>query len=174
MSRVVIFCGLPASGKTTLAKEVSHRLNIVCIHKDAIKERLYDLLGGQTLEDSKKIGRAVIETMLCLAEDTIANGVDVLLESPFNHPENVTRFSEWEKKNTIDLSMIVCTVNEEERKKRHVERARHPGHHDKERLNHYPFHEDAFDYSEMPGKKLFLETNKPVGELVEEVIAFLQ
>lgn len=52
MSKVIVFCGLPGTEKTTLTKEVSKRLNMFCIHKDAIKERLYDRLGGKTLQES--------------------------------------------------------------------------------------------------------------------------
>lgn len=173
MSRVIVFCGLPASGKTTLAKAVSKKMNIFCLHKDALKERLYDLLDGKTLEDSKNIGRAVIETMLRVAEDSLENEVDVILESPFNHPDNPKRFQEWLKKYAIDLCVIVCSVDDEERNRRHAERARHPGHHDKERLNHYPFHKDEFDYTQMPGRKLFLNTTKPIEKLLSETLEFL-
>jgi predicted kinase len=174
MSRVIIFCGLPASGKTTLAKEVSRRLNIFCLHKDAMKERMYTLLDGKTLEDSQRYGKCVIEMMLALAEDSIENGIDIMLESPFNHPDNPKRFQEWLEKYDIDLRMIICSIDEEERKRRHETRARHPGHHDKERLNLYPFNPETFDYGEMPRKKLFLVTNKPTEELAEIVIEFLQ
>jgi adenylate kinase family enzyme len=40
MSKVIIVCGLPGSGKTTLSRELSKRLGIVCLHKDSIKEKL--------------------------------------------------------------------------------------------------------------------------------------
>ena len=173
MSRVIIFCGLPASGKTTLAKEISRRLNVFCLHKDALKERMYTLLGGNSLDESQKYGRCVIEMMLALAEDSIKNGIDIILESPFNHPDNPKRFEEWAEKYDIDLRIIVCSINEEERRQRHASRARHPGHHDQERLNLYPFNSGSFDYTRMPGKKLFLETNRPEVELVKDVLVFL-
>ncbi|TXI33672.1 MAG: ATP-binding protein [Candidatus Moraniibacteriota bacterium] len=174
MSRVIIFCGLPASGKTTLAKEISRRLNIFCLHKDAMKERMYTLLEGKTLEDSHRYGECVIKMMIALGEDSIENGIDVMLEGPFNHPDNPKRFQEWLEKYDIDLRMIICSIDEEERKRRHETRARHPGHHDQERLNLHPFNPGSFDYTQMPGRKLFLETNKPTEELAKTVIEFLQ
>ncbi len=174
MSRVIIFCGLPATGKTTLAKEVSKKLNIFCLHKDALKERMYALLEGKTLDDSRRYGKCVIEMMLALGEDSIENGIDVMLEGPFNHPDNPKRFQEWLEKYDVDFRMIVCSIDEEERKLRHETRARHPGHHDQERLNLYPFNPGTFDYSEMPGRKLFLETDQPLEELVKEAMEFLR
>lgn len=174
MSRVIIFCGLSGSGKTTLSKEVSKRLNIFCLHKDALKERMYTLLDGKTLEESRKYGKCVIDMTLALAEDSMENGIDIMLESPFNHVDNPKRFQQWLEKYDIDFHMIVCTIDEEERKRRFETRTRHPGHHDQERLNLYPFNPGTFDYTQMPGKKLFLETTKPTEELMERVITFLQ
>lgn len=56
MSKLIIVAGMPGVGKTTLAKELSQKLNIPCLHKDSIKEKLYDSFGGNSLEDSKNIG----------------------------------------------------------------------------------------------------------------------
>lgn len=173
MSRVIIFCGLPASGKTTLAKEISKQLDIFCLHKDALKERMYTLLDGNSIEDSQRYGRCVIKMILSLAEDSIKNGVDVILESPFNHPDNPKRFQEWLEQYDIDLRIVVCIIDEEKRRQRYETRVRHPGHHDKERLNQYPFNGSEFDYGQMPGKKLILNTEEPLENCVKEVLKFL-
>lgn len=96
-----------------------------------------------------------------------------MIESPFNHEDNPKEFQRWIDEYGADLRVVVCTVDEQERERRHVTRARHPGHHDKERLNHYPFHKMEFDYSVMPGKKLVLDMSEPLLTLVEKVINFV-
>lgn len=174
MSRAIIFCGFSGSGKTTLAQAVSKKLNTFLLSKDALKEQLYELEGGKTLEDSQRTGKQAILLILDLAESNLQNGVDVVLESPFNHPDNVERFRQWVDKYGVDLRVVICEVNEEERFRRIKTRPRHHSHHDDIRLQLGHHVKDTFDYSAMPEKKLFLETNKPVEVLVDEVLRFLQ
>lgn len=135
---------------------------------------MYSLLGGNSIEDSQRYGRCAIEMILSLAEDSIENGIDIMLESPFNYPDNPKRFQEWLEKWDIDFHVVVCTVGEEERKRRYESRLRHSGHHDQERVRVGSFAPGTFDYRTMPGKKLFLETSKSKEELVERVMEFLQ
>lgn len=173
MSRVIIFCGQSGSGKTTLAKDVSKRLNMVCLHKDSIKEKLYELEGGKTLEDSQRIGKVAIFLQLDLAEELIGDGIDVMIEAPFNHPDNTKRFEQWVSQYAIDLRVVVCEVDEKEREKRYRERPRHRSHHDQARLTQGLFPKEVFDYAVFPGKKLFIDTARPVEDCVKEILAFL-
>ena len=41
----ILVCGLPATGKSTMAAYLSKQLGIPMFSKDAIKERLFDTLG---------------------------------------------------------------------------------------------------------------------------------
>ncbi|NTW13498.1 MAG: ATP-binding protein [Candidatus Moranbacteria bacterium] len=168
MNRVIVFCGLPGSGKTTLATEVSCQMNIFCLHKDAVKKRLHGYLNGMSLDDSRKIGFHSIRLLIALADDAMKNGTDIIIESTFNHPDNVEQFVKWVTEGR-DVRVIVCRVDEEERKRRFVSRPRHEAYHGTERT----FFEDIFDYGLMPGKKLLLDTAKPIGESVEKIIKFL-
>ncbi|MEI6650020.1 MAG: ATP-binding protein [Candidatus Moraniibacteriota bacterium] len=168
MSRVIIFCGLPGSGKTTLASEVSRRMNIFCLHKDAIKERLYGYLNGTSLEDSRRIGFHSIRLLVDLADDAMKNGTDIIIESTFNHPDNVEQFIKWVAEG-LDVRVVVCQVDEEERKRRFVSRPRHEAYHGTERT----FSEEIFDYGLMTGKSLVLDTGRPLAEIVGEVMIFL-
>lgn len=170
MTKFIIVCGLPGSGKTTLACELSKKLKVVCIHKDSIKERLYESLKLSTLEDSKMIGKPSVDIVLYLAEEQLKNGIEVMIEAPFNFPEDYSFFIKLKEKYNLDLISIICSIGKEERIKRFSERERHNSHHDNERIADY---ENGFDYAEMPGRQMRIITNKPVDILVEEIVAQL-
>ncbi len=174
MSRVIIICGLPGSGKTTLASELSKELRIFCLHKDSIKESLFDSLKYSTLEESKRIGYPSVKVMLDLAEENIRNGIDVILESPFNFPEEGMLFQAWKKKYEVNIYSIIAKIDAEERKRRFIDRERHRAHRDTERLQRSEqTFSDVCSYEHMPEKKLFLDTTQPVEKLVGQVIEFL-
>ncbi len=134
-----------------------------------MKERLYGFLEGSTLEDSRRIGYVAIRIILDLAEDAIKGGIDIMLEAPFNHEDNLERFRDWADSG-VDVRVIVCSVDEIERERRHRMRPRHHSHHDEERV----FATDTYDYSAMPDPKLFLDTDTSIESSVKTVLDFLR
>jgi predicted kinase len=77
---VVVVTGIPASGKTTLATELSAQLGWPLISKDVVKEALFDALGTGDLLWSQRLGRAGHVVMSSLAA-TIPR---VILEAHFH------------------------------------------------------------------------------------------
>jgi predicted kinase len=168
MTKLIIICGLPGVGKTTLANEISRELGIFCLHKDTIKESIYNSMKMSTLEDSKKLGYPSVKAILDLAEENIINGVDVILESPFSFPEDGKIFDNWKNKYKLDIFTIVLQLDEVERENRYRTRERHASHHDNERQLSQV---DECTYVHMPETKIFLNTNKPLEILVQEALA---
>ena len=75
----VVVAGLPASGKTTLARALAVELDLPLISKDTVKEALFDSLGTGDLEWSQSLGRAAHAVMYGIAKDVRS----AVLESHF-------------------------------------------------------------------------------------------
>lgn len=81
MAVFVLVAGPPGSGKTTLAVPLAAALGLPLIAKDVIKEVLMETLGWpETVEQSRVLGRAAVETMLAIAQTSPG----AVLESNFS------------------------------------------------------------------------------------------
>lgn len=173
MQKLVIVCGLPASGKTTLANALSKKLDIVCLHKDTIKEILYESFKFSSLDNSKQLGVHSIGLLYGLAEEQLKNGVNLIIEAPFYFMEDYKLFRNWEKKYKIKIFSIVCSVDKKTRDNRFTRRDRHRSHRDIDRLimkDEYNNPKSEAVYKKLPGKIIKIHTDKPASELVKELI----
>ncbi|NLC30789.1 MAG: ATP-binding protein [Candidatus Moranbacteria bacterium] len=172
MTKLIIVCGLPGAGKTTLARKLSEKLKVFCLHKDSVKESFYDSMKMSTLEDSKKLGYPSVKVILDLAEENLARGIDVILESPFTFSEDGEIFEKWRKKYDLEIFSIILEISENERKERMTNRERDKSHHDEKRLQNYVA--TQCDFFHMPEKKIFLETSKNTNTLIEIILKELK
>ncbi|MBU1126311.1 ATP-binding protein [Patescibacteria group bacterium] len=171
MSKLIIVCGLPGSGKTTLAKELAQRLNMAVFHKDEMKEILYDHFAGNDLEDSKKYGLAALVLLFHLAEQHVRSGIDIILEAPFYFEKDWERFCSWQEQYGVEVKTIMCDIDWKERAKRIQHRPRHRAHHDVDRSLCSQDHPSCrFDYARVAPDALKIVTDRPVEELAGEII----
>src|SRR3954451_22454879 len=80
----VVITGLPASGKSTLARPLAEALGVECVSKDRIKEALFDALGYGGWERSNTLSRAAYAAMIQMALD-----LDGAVLDNFWNPETV-------------------------------------------------------------------------------------
>jgi predicted kinase len=80
---LVIVSGPPCTGKTTLARYLASQLELPLIHKDSIKELLFDYLGWSDREWSKKLGRVSIEILYHMLEAQLQAHTSCIVESVF-------------------------------------------------------------------------------------------
>ena len=71
---IVIVNGPPAAGKTTFARSLAGELRLPLFTKDDIKESLFDTLGFQDREWSRKLGLASLVLLFELVERQIEVG----------------------------------------------------------------------------------------------------
>lgn len=178
MSKLIIVCGIPASGKSTLADAISSRLNMFLLRKDSLIDGIMDISKVKTFEEYNKFNKIPVPLTFKLAEEQIKLGVDFILESSFCFKEDALVFQNWIKKYKIDFYCIICSIDEKARQERFAKRKEHYRKYfinDKIKNNSpVTFKNQGFDYNIMPNKKIYITTNRPVDDLVDEIIKLLK
>lgn len=81
----ILVTGIPAAGKSTMAKVVSEKLKLPVISKDTIKELLFDNVGFQSRTEKVKLGIASMEIMYYIASQLMKAGQPFILENNFEY-----------------------------------------------------------------------------------------
>ena len=131
---LIVVAGPPASGKTTLARQLALALRMPLICKDTLKESLFDHLAASDRAWSRRLGGAVVQCMYALAEEILGAGASLILESTFVHPLTFGELEQLLEATGARLSVVYCYAAPEVLSRRFNERSRttrHPGHHDR-------------------------------------------
>jgi predicted kinase len=133
-TRVLLVTGLPATGKTTLARMLARRWSAPLLAKDVVKEPLLDVLGAADAAASRRLSDASFAIVFALARELVAAGVSVVLEGNFRPAEHAAPLLELPR--PLECAQVLCRTEEPERIRRLGTRvsdsARHAGHRDAE------------------------------------------
>ncbi len=81
----ILVAGIPASGKSTLSKQLADRMSIPVLSKDEIKEILFDRIGFRSRSEKVNLGAAAMDMMYYSAEQMMKAGIPFILENNFEH-----------------------------------------------------------------------------------------
>jgi predicted kinase len=140
-AQLILISGLPCTGKTTLGRRLAADLQLPFVHKDGIKETLFNVLGWKDREWSKQLGGASQEILFYFIECQLKAGQSCIAESTFRPDFHMQPLQELKRKYRFELFQIECYTEGEvlfERFKTRSESGdRHPGHVD--HLNYAEF-----------------------------------
>lgn len=134
MMKLIIINGLPATGKTHLARSISQKLSVPAIGKDDIKEFLFDTLGSEDPADAKNFVQISINFLYEVATMMLSTGHSIIIENAFE-----VQFAKSDIQRIIDtyspnVYEIYCHTDSATRRHRFIKRnedgKRHRGHFD--------------------------------------------
>lgn len=126
---LVVVTGPPASGKSSIARELAEELRIPFLSKDELKERLYEELGsGDDVEEA--IERSATAIVYSVARSNLRVGVSVLVESNFDSESDTAPLRALDARTV----QVHCGGEPDALVRNFAERSasgnRHPGHDD--------------------------------------------
>ncbi len=124
----ILVAGIPASGKSTVAKYLSNSMKLPMISKDNIKELLFDELGFQSREEKNKLGRASMKIMYHVAEQMMQTNTAFILENNFEYSSKGELMKILEKYNYTAIT-VRLTGDYEKIYERFARRDRSPERH---------------------------------------------
>jgi predicted kinase len=130
--RIIVISGLPASGKTSIASEISRRLTVPFVSRDGMKEVLFDHLDWKDREWSKKLGMASYSLLYYFIESLLRSNTSCVVESNFKPEFDNQKFWTLKEKYDFTVVQILCKADGAVLFERFKQRAesgeRHPGH----------------------------------------------
>lgn len=136
MPELIVVCGAPASGKTTLARRLAAELRVPLLEKDVIKESLAEVLSTPDRDASRRIGGASTKLLYDIAHATLERNVDTMIEGNFD-PQFAVR--DLERMSRVGrVHVIQCEAARdiivERYRQRHASGQRHAAHFDLDAL----------------------------------------
>jgi predicted kinase len=159
--RLIVVTGLPATGKSSLARELAQLLRAPLASKDMIKEPLLDVLGAGDELHSRLLSTASFAILFALARELLACSPRVIVEGNFRPGEHERPLLQALPPGSDPAGAIVqilCRIEESERivrlKRRAMDPARHAGHRDAARVAAA----DNGGFLELPGRRIELSS----------------
>lgn len=145
---LIVLAGMPASGKSTVAKKISKAFGLPILEKDALKEEIFDTIGFTNYPEKRKTDHAANAVLLRCTQALLENGQSAILDNNFDI-DSAKRLDEMINKYQCNCITVFFGGDTEAFYQRYVERdrlhLRHLGHVLQE---HYPPRPgDSLDYT---------------------------
>jgi|Deesub1362B_J571_1020462.scaffolds.fasta_scaffold02687_3 hypothetical protein len=182
MPLLIIVCGLIGSGKSTVAKEISRRLQIDVISSDVVRKKLAGIpLTARKYEEFEKglyspdFTRKTYLRMFEMAEERIKKGNSVILDATFSKKWQRAEAKKVSEEARGNFLCIEVTCPEEVIVKRLENRMRRGSGVSDGRLEIFPEHKADFEVIDEFSKDehLIVDTSRDLQQEIERVTGYL-
>jgi glucokinase len=129
MRRAVLVNGIPATGKTSIARAIGARLHLPVLSLDSVKEALFEELG--TEDGDREYGRALGRASMLAIWSVVAEfppDAAVVVEAWFRKPPHDVVLRGLERAGIERWVEVWCHASPDVLAARYAARTRHPGH----------------------------------------------
>lgn len=139
--KLIILAGMPATGKSTIAKMLQKEFGFPILEKDGIKEQLFDTIGFECYAEKRQLDVAANAVLLRIMEDMMKADTSVIVDNNFD-PASAEKLNALLEKYNPSCVTVFLNGDTQVLYERYVERdskhLRHLGH---GMQTHYPPHE---------------------------------
>jgi hypothetical protein len=174
-----VLCGMAASGKSTIATELSRKLGIAVLRSDLIRKDLFGLQPDDFMDVpfeggiySKGASSLTYGKLLMLAQEEIAKGASVILDATFSSQHQRCEALRLARDMDANIIFIECTPPIKVRKDRLVKREADVLVSDA-RIHHFKQFKSQFEPLEDIADEMHIriDTQKPVKENMAHILS---
>jgi predicted kinase len=174
-----VICGMPASGKSTIAKELAKIFGIRVFRSDVIRKGLFGLQPNEKMDVPFEQGiyspgasSLTYGKLLLLAQEEIEKGYSVILDATYSSRHQRGEVLRLAKDMDTNLMFVECTCPKAVLKERLMRRELTPSVSDA-RLRHFEQMETGFEPLDEVRDEMHIrvDTERPIEESMEHILS---
>jgi len=170
---LIVFAGLPGTGKTSLARATARQLRAVYLDKDTIKDGVMALADQMRLDQGEKLaGPLSYELLVSLARDNLTLGLSVVLDSPAGYEVFREKVKGVARSVKADLKLIECICTDEKLLRQRVE-GRPPDLPAHRTRDWATYQRQRGQFERLIDQRLVIDTAEPLVVNLRRVLAYL-
>ncbi len=157
---LIVVCGLPGTGKTTIAKALSQQIGAVLLRTDVIRK---EMLRENSYTEKER--GAVYESMFAAADEKLRNGENCVLDGTFYRKSLRDCAKRVADNNKAGFHIVECVLHEDAIKARISTRKN-----DESEADFKVYHAVKKSFEPITEKHITVDTEKGIKDCVEKIL----